>query len=134
MSAVETAAPSRRLLLDTHVFLWWQDESERLPLRVADVIATAADIHVSVVTAWELAIKVRAGKLRSRESFAEAVAENGFGLVPIALDHIDLVAGLPLHHRDPFDRMLVAQALHEGLTLVTHDRKLGAYAVPIVWS
>jgi PIN domain nuclease of toxin-antitoxin system len=122
-----------RLLLDTHIFLWWQ-QGGRLTPRVERAIAVAERVHVSVATAWELAIKAGIGKLRVRESFAEAVAENRFGVVPITLEHVSLVAGMPLHHRDPFDRMLAAQALHEGLTLVTHDRMFEPYALPVLWA
>lgn len=101
---------------------------------VARQISQASHVHVSMATAWELAIKVGAGKLHLRESFADAVEENRFGLLPITLDHVGVVAGMPLHHRDPFDRMLIAQAIHEGLTMVTHDRTFGVYAVPVLWA
>jgi len=122
-----------RLLLDTHVFLWWQEESERLTPHVAHVIATAERVHVSVASAWEIAIKVGSGKLRVRESLAGALEESQFRLLPVTLDHVGLVAGMPHHHRDPFDRMLAAQAVHEGLTLVTHDRAFSPYALPVLW-
>ncbi len=134
MTTLSSAAPEKRLLLDTHVFLWWQEASDRLAPHVADRIANASEVHVSVATAWELAIKVAAGKLRLGESFADAVEENRFGLLPITLDHVAVVASMPLHHRDPFDRMLIAQARHEQLTLVTHDREFGAYPVSIVFT
>lgn len=107
-----------------------------LPSDVARRIAETDRVYVSLATAWELAIKVASGKLRSRESFVEAVEANRFRLLPITLDHVDAVATLPspARHRDPFARMLVAQAAHEGLTLVTHDRAIRAYPVPVLWA
>ncbi len=134
MSVPPDPPSTDRLLLDTHVFLWWQDESDLLWSRVAHQIATATRVYVSIATAWELAIKVGSGKLQLRESFADAVEENRFDLLPITLDHIGVVAEMPLHHRDPFDRMLIAQAIHERLTMVTHDRTFAAYTVPVLWA
>lgn len=103
---------------------------------VARTISHAPRVNVSVASAWELVIKVSTGKLRLGESFAEAVAENRFGLLPITLEHVAAVSALPrpARHRDPFDRMLVAQAIHEGLTLVTHDRQFREYDVPVIWA
>ena len=125
-----------RLLLDTHVFLWWQQASGMLAPDVARRIAEADRVYVSLATAWELAIKVMSGKLQSRESFAEAMDVNQFGLLPITLEHVDAVLALPSppRHRDPFDRMLIAQAIHEGFTLVTHDTAFRDYPVPVLWA
>ena len=136
MSASVARAASERLLLDTHVFLWWQQASRMLPPDVARRIAEADRVYVSIATAWELAIKVASGKLRSGESFVEAMEVNRFGLLPITLDHVDAVAALPVptRHRDPFDRMLIAQAVYEGLTVVTHDSAFGEYPVPVLWA
>ncbi len=136
MSTESTSASPRRLLLDTHVFLWWQEESGRLAPAVARRIAEADEVYVSVVTAWEMAIKSTSGKLHARESFSEAMDVNRFGLLAITLDHANAVAKLPppTHHRDPFDRMLVAQAAHERLTVVTHDPAFREYSVPILWA
>lgn len=132
MTAPVRVPDPRRLLLDTHVVLWWQDESPRLAPAASHAIAAADRVFVSLVTAWEVAIKVGSGKLAVGASCPEALEENRFGLVPVTLDHVGRVGALPLHHRDPFDRRLVAQAAHEGLTLVTHDRQLAPYPVPIL--
>lgn len=132
--SVEARETPARLLLDTQVFLWWQDASDRLGPGIAAQIASANEVYVSVATAWELAIKRSTGKLQLHASFAAAVDENRFRLLPITLAHVELIASMPLHHRDPFDRLLVAQAQHEGMTLVTHDGLIGGYDVSVLWA
>jgi PIN domain nuclease of toxin-antitoxin system len=123
-----------RLLLDTHVLLWWSTDSPRLQENARDAIRSAGRVVVSAASAWEAAIKARSGKLTLNVPF-DAVAEvNGFEKLPITFAHAAAVATLPEHHRDPFDRMLVAQAQTEGHTLVTHDRALEPYGIPILWT
>jgi PIN domain nuclease of toxin-antitoxin system len=122
-----------RLLLDSHVLLWWAEDNPRLPASVAASIWNADTVLVSIATAWEIAIKVALGKLRAPMSVAEMLDEAGFDLLPVTLDHTVEVGRLPLHHRDPFDRMLIAQARVERLRLITHDRQLRAYDIPILW-
>lgn len=122
-----------RLLLDTHPLLWWTSEHPRLDPAVRRQIATAPAVMVSMASVWEIAIKVAFGKLRA--DVGEVVKEidvNGFQLLPIEPRHCMVLGGLPLHYRDPFDRLLVAQALREGLTLVTRDKDMSAYDVPII--
>ena len=126
--------PTSRLLLDTHVFIWWRERSSRLSRDVVEDIASADAVFVSIATAWEIAIKVSTGRLKVPGPVAEGVAHSGFTALPITFDHAERVAGLPHYHRDPFDRMLAAQALHEGLTLVTHDRSFAPYALPVRWT
>ena len=126
-----------RLLLDSHTFLWWVSNDRALTRRPRAVIADAAnDCYVSHASIWEMAIKASLGKLTlpspAERFVATQCAINGFHLLPIALDHIGLVEALPLHHRDPFDRLLVAQARIEGLTLVSRDPSLKAYGVAVV--
>jgi PIN domain nuclease of toxin-antitoxin system len=121
-----------RLLLDTHVLLWWAEDDPRLPMVSDATIRSAATVFVSVATAWEIAIKISAGKLSLAMPLGDIVGEAGFEVLPITLEHTTEVARLPRHHRDPFDRMLVAQARHERLTLITHDRRLFAYDVAII--
>jgi PIN domain nuclease of toxin-antitoxin system len=125
---------ARRLLLDTHVFLWWRVEPARLAPQVRQSIAEADLVFVSAASAWEMAIKVSSGRLRLPEPPEAGVLASGFERLLITFSHAEHAALLPHHHRDPFDRMLVAQAREEGLTLVTHDRLLEPYAVNILWT
>ena len=121
--------PTDRLLLDTHAFLWWRAAPGRLGAAAHGAIAEADVVHVSMASAWEAAIKVSLGKLRLAARFEDGVAESGFRPLPIAFRHIDRLADLPFLHRDPFDRMLIAQALADGLTIVTGDRRIARYDV-----
>ena len=121
------------LLLDTHVFLWWRSQPPKISPDVTRRISAAEVVFVSAASAWEAAIKVALGKLKLPESFESGVAESGFQQLPIGFGHAGRVSDLPPHHQDPFDRMLVAQAQSEGLTLVSHDRRLAPYDVPILW-
>ncbi|MGH7662714.1 MAG: type II toxin-antitoxin system VapC family toxin [Gemmatimonadaceae bacterium] len=123
-----------RLLLDTHVVLWWCEDSPFLGDESRAAIATAAVVLVSAASAWEAAIKRALGKLRLTEAFGESVERSGFSALPITFQHADVVADLPEYHRDPFDRMLIAQARVEDLTIVTHDRRFGEYGVATLWA
>ena len=122
-----------RLLLDTHAFLWWREDSPRLGGDARQAIATADLVFVSAASAWEAAIKIALGKLRIPGSFEAGVTDSQFSKLPIDFVHAAAVAVLPPHHTDPFDRMLVAQAFVEGLTVVTHDRAFAPYTVPVIW-
>jgi PIN domain nuclease of toxin-antitoxin system len=113
---------------------WWRTNNPLLSRDARAAIASADLVFVSVANAWEAAIKIALGKLRLPESFEAGVVASRFERLPIAFPHAEAVASLPQHHRDPFDRMLVAQCLCEGLALVTHDRRLAAYGVDIVWA
>jgi PIN domain nuclease of toxin-antitoxin system len=123
-----------RLLLDTHVFLWWRGEPSRLIPEVRSRISTADFVFVSAASAWEVAIKISAGRLELPDTVEAGVLASGFEKLLITFAHAERVASLPPHHRDPFDRLLVAQAQAEGLTLVTHERVLEAYDVEILWA
>lgn len=120
-----------RILLDTHALLWWHDGT--LPSAVVRRVQTAEDVQVSAASAWEIAIKSALGKLRLEDRLADIVALYGFVELPVRFEHAALVALLPPHHADPFDRMLVAQATVEGLTLVTKDAAIRRYAVATSW-
>lgn len=123
-----------RLLLDTNAFVWWRDGSPHLPERVRGLISdTGNDIAVSVTSLWEVTIKRSLGKLTFLQDFEEVLAEEGFDLLPIAHPHLRALADLPLHHRDPFDRLLIAQAIAERIPIATVDRRFGAYGVEVVW-
>jgi len=127
-----------RYLLDTHTFLWMRHAPDRLGDN-ARVICGDVDssLALSLVSSWEMAIKLSIGKLTLRERLREILAEArtvvGLTTLPIEESHVLRVQHLPLHHRDPFDRLLVAQALEEGLTLLSKDPTLDAYGVARVW-
>jgi PIN domain nuclease of toxin-antitoxin system len=120
-----------RILLDTHVLIWW-DEGARLSKSARSVIETADQVYVSAVSGWEIAVKASLGKLRPTRTVATALADSGFEELPLRLRHAEALARLPMLHRDPFDRMLVAQAISERLTLVSRDRALSAYDIPLI--
>jgi len=123
-----------RLLLDTNAFIWWRDESPRLSGRAREQIANSDnDIAVSVTSLWEITIKRALGKLTFLQDFEVVLAEEGFDLLPITHWHLRSLAELPLHHRDPFDRLLIAQALAEHIPIATADRRVAAYGVEVLW-
>ncbi len=120
-----------RLLLDTHVFLWWNSADPRLPQHMrAQVADPAHQVFVSAASVWEIAIKRATGKLAFSQPVVPAIDGHGFSHLPIALEHAEWAGSLPALHRDPFDRILVAQAQMEGLTLVTVDEEILRYQVP----
>jgi PIN domain nuclease of toxin-antitoxin system len=123
-----------KLLLDTHVVLWWGLNSRALRAEARRAISSADRVLASAASAWEVAIKVGLGRLRLKDPFVMLVERSGFEQLPIGFEHAERLAALPVHHADPFDRMLAAQALVEGLTLVTHDRAFEPYAVPVIWT
>lgn len=116
------------LLLDTHVLIWW-DEGRRIAAAARQAIEEADSVYVSAVSAWEVAIKTALGRLRPTRTVEDAVSESGFLELPVTFRHAERVTGLPPHHRDPFDRMLVAQAAVEELALVTRDPVFARYGV-----
>ena len=123
---------TRRLLLDTHVWLWWQSGDPRLGQETRELLQQASEVRFSAASVWEMAIKSSIGKLTlpPNADVASELAHSGFRALPVEIVHAEAVRHLPLLHRDPFDRMLVAQAQVEGLTLVTGDVALAAYDVP----
>ena len=122
-----------RLLLDTRVFLWWREASPRMKGEARRAIAEADVVFVSAASGWEIAIKVALGKLTIPGPIESAIEESRFEKLPITFRHAGALMSLAPHHRDPFDRMLVAQTFSERLTLVTHDRRFQPYGVPVVW-
>ena len=120
-----------RLLLDTHVLIWW-DENARLRGAAREAIEQADQVYVSAVSGWEVALKASLGRLRPVRTVADAIADSQFEELPLRLRHTEALAKLPWHHRDPFDRVLIAQALSERLTLVTRDRAFSAYDLPLI--
>ena len=121
-------------MLDTHAFLWWKENNPRLSLSAREAIGDAELVFVSAASAWEIAIKSALGKVRLPRPFSEGVDESGFVELPIHFRHAAAVELLPRHHTDPFDRMLVAQAKVEKLVIVTHDRSVEPYGVPVIWT
>ena len=126
------------MILDTHVMLWWGTTPERLSLRAREALADPRRrLTWSVASTWEVAIKVRLGKLKLAVPFEElfpgALLTNGFRVLAPDFRRYQELLTLPFHHRDPFDRLLVAQARIEGLTLVSCDKHFAAYGVPLLW-
>lgn len=122
-----------RLLLDTHVFLWWLADARELGPKARRAIADPGnEVLLSAASIWEIGIKKALGKLRAPERLDRIAEESGFVGLPITLAHAEAAAALPPHHRDPFDRMLVAQAQIENVTIVTQDPQLSLYKTRIV--
>jgi PIN domain nuclease of toxin-antitoxin system len=121
-------------LLDTHAALWWLGDDERLGASCADLLADAStDVLLSSAVVWEVAIKRSLGKLRAPGGFAATLIGAGARALPVTIAHAEAVGELEWHHRDPFDRMLVAQAAAEQAVLASDDRALEPYGVPLVW-
>jgi PIN domain nuclease of toxin-antitoxin system len=121
-----------RLLLDTHVLLWWLADDPALARQARQLIANEPEVFASAASAWEIAIKRALGKLEAPEDLATALDAGEIARLPIEFEHAALAGALPRHHDDPFDRMLVAQAQCEGLTLLTSDPRISSYAVAVV--
>jgi PIN domain nuclease of toxin-antitoxin system len=126
-----------KLLLDTHAFLWFVAGDDQLSPRARRVMeAEGSELILSTASVWEMAIKARLGRLQLPATVEEYVAEkaaSGFFLLPVEWNHAAAVEKLPFHHRDPFDRLLVAQALTDDLTIVSGDAALRRYGVRLVW-
>ena len=121
-------------LLDTQALLWWLADDPRLPTTARELIADPVNLPVfSAASAWEISIKAALGKLEVADDWPEAARADGFGELSIHVEHALLAGGLEWDHRDPFDRMLVAQALTEGVTLITGDARIREFAVPSAW-
>lgn len=126
-----------KVLVDTHALHWWLTGPEKLTRRSRAVISNRSnEIVVSAAIAWEMAIKVNLGKLNARSivmNFSRILEEQGFSDEPVTLDHAVSAGLLPLHHRDPFDRMLVAQAQSLNAAIVSADSVLDSYGVKRIW-
>jgi PIN domain nuclease of toxin-antitoxin system len=131
-------ASEMKLLLDTHVFLWWNEAHPRLSRRVRQLLSDPANsLYLSVASAWEMTLKVQSGKLGLPAATAVYIPArlNHYGMetLPVTLEHVLAAGTLPTHHRDPFDRMLVAQGQVERLPIVTHDPQVGKYDIETIW-
>jgi PIN domain nuclease of toxin-antitoxin system len=123
-----------RLLLDTHATLWWLDESPRLTTRVRNLLLSGRhQVLASAVVDWEVAIKAATGKWDVPAGITARLVASGAEALPVTAEHAEAVRELPLHHRDPFDRMLVAQSLVEDAVLISADTGLDAYGVRRRW-
>jgi PIN domain nuclease of toxin-antitoxin system len=123
-----------RLLLDTHAALWWLADDERLgPTAVEYLTDGSNEVLLSAAVVWEVAINRALGKLDVPDDFAVTLLGAGATGLPVTLQHASAVGDLPAHHRDPFDRMLIAQARLENAVLVSHDEALRAYGLPMAW-
>ena len=126
-----------KLLLDTHAFIWWDSDPARLSATaLAAMLDPANEVWLSVASAWEMVIKVQLGKLALRLPLADIVRQqqaNGLRVLPVALVHAMAVEGLPAIHKDPFDRVLIAQANAEGAELVSADPVVRHYPVRVLW-
>lgn len=126
-----------RLLLDTHVFIWWADEQESLSATALSALKDEAnELVLSVASVWEMQIKVQLGKLKLsrplRELVESQVETNDLKILRVELAHVLVLDTLPFHHKDPFDRMLIAQGIQEDVTLVSADPEFPAYSVKLL--
>ncbi len=126
-----------RILLDTHTALWFFGDYDQLSKIALDAILDQQNEKiVSVTSIWELAIKISLGKLDfdgGTANFIRIVEDNGFSILPVREEHAKLVERLPFHHRDPFDRMLIATAISEGMKLLSVDAIMHEYGIPVLW-
>jgi PIN domain nuclease of toxin-antitoxin system len=125
------------LLLDTHTFLWFIEDNLRLSVSAKALLESDADLLLSVSCLWEISIKVSIGKLTLAQPFhvffPQQLVDNDIEILPISLAHLEVISTLPFHHRDPFDRLLIAQAITEQLPIVSIDAALDAYPVTRLW-
>ena len=121
------------LLLDTHVLLWWLDDNPTLSKKARDTIANGSHVvFISAAVIWEIRIKQALGKLKIPKDFQDVLDQQPLEMLAVTAEHAHKIAHLPFHHRDPFDRMLIAQAEVESLTLVTRDRVFKKYKIPVI--
>jgi PIN domain nuclease of toxin-antitoxin system len=123
-----------KVLLDTRVLLWWLADDKQLGIQARDLIADPAnDILVSVASLWEIAVKIRVGKLQADVAeVADAIERDGFTLLPICVASLKELMGLPMHHRDPFDDLLIALAISEQAILLSEDEDISRYPVQVL--
>jgi len=126
-----------KLLLDTHVFIWWADQPEKLSPAVLSALEDEAnELLLSVASVWEMQIKIQLGRLKLSLPLKDLVKNqqetNNLTVSPVTLTHVLALDALPFHHKDPFDRLLIAQSIEEELTLVTADSQFSAYSVKLL--
>ena len=117
------------ILLDTHIYIWWLDDSKKLSKGARDLIQNTDIIYVSAISLVEMAVKIRLGKIEANmDHLTREISASGFKELPLMSTHAKILSTLPCHHRDPFDRMLIAQALSEPLHFLTADKALATYS------
>ena len=121
----------RRFLVDTHILIWAMEGDAKLTEKYRQIVADGSLIYVSIVSLWEIAIKTSIGKLEIRADIIETLREYDIEILQMTISHVEAVRTLPHHHRHPFDRMLIAQAMTENLSLLTVDRHFALYDVTI---
>ncbi len=126
-----------KIIIDTHTFLWFINERPELSTTIKTLIESDTDVLLSVASLWEIAVKVSIGKMTLPDVFERFIPEqlmiNDIEILPIALPHLTLISALPFHHRDPFDRLLIAQSIVEDLPIASIDKAFDAYGVNRIW-
>lgn len=125
-----------RFLLDTHTFIWFINGDDELSLSARQAIVDAEDNYISVASLWEISIKVSLNKLELKTAFNEIASQivtNGFQILPLTFEDTEMLLKLPFHHRDPFDRMIIVQAINNDLMVISRDSSFQAYNVKVVW-
>jgi PIN domain nuclease of toxin-antitoxin system len=126
-----------KILLDTHTFLWFINDSPELSSKAAELIESDVDLWISIASLWEIAIKVNLKKLTLPDDYEHFIPHqitlNGIEVLSISLQHLAVVVKLPLHHRDPFDRLIIAQAIAEDIPIISIDSKFDLYEVNRQW-
>jgi len=126
----------KRLLLDTHAFIWFVSNDVNLPVSTRENIEAADEVFLSLASLWEIAIKLNIGKLSLQGNFEDILpqlANTGITILPVTFTDLIQFRYLPLHHRDPFDRIIIAQAINNALAVISRDRAFDAYSIQRVW-
>lgn len=126
-----------KILIDTHVFLWFINDSRKLISNAAEILESDIDLLLGIASLWEIAIKVNLKKLTLPDAYEifipQQIALNSIEILNVSIEHLAVVAKLPLHHRDPFDRLLIAQAIAENIAIISADNKFDMYGVNRLW-
>lgn len=126
-----------KILIDTHTFLWFINDSQNLSINAVDLLEAEPDIWISIASLWEIAIKVNIGKLTLPDVYGkfipEQISRNRIKVMTVTIEHLTIVSQLPLHHRDPFDRLLISQAISENIPIISADVKFDDYGINRIW-
>ncbi|WP_017294268.1 type II toxin-antitoxin system VapC family toxin [Geminocystis herdmanii] len=127
-----------QFLLDTHTFLWFVNESDEIPEHLFNLLESDVDLLLSIASLWEIAIKVSINKLTLPKNYHEFISEqikiNDIEILPISLSHLNIITTLPLHHKDPFDRLIIAQAIEKNITIISKDSVFNSYTeIKTIW-